>query len=397
MWQKILVILPVLLLTLPVSTAQEKTNATIAILRFGGPPSTWNFTESKIVDALHAYGLVSSAEATKLRKREFLAGDKVTITWGDANWDLPNVHLIVNQALDLDADVLVTMTAPVTQVAIHATQDMDDPPAIFFTTVYNSLEAGIAQSTCIKPAHVTGAEVRLPYEDLMRVLLSQLPDITRIGLLHSSNESSGIVGADIIEEIAHEASLIVNAVTGVADVYLAVEGLFGKGVEALVLPFDSVTAQSLPVIAMLANENGIPVFYPSLASVTHGATFGAGFYLQSDQAINVGRLLVNYLKGNVDIATTRINVYSDAALGINLDSAAALGIAITPELLAEADALVENKQPRLSEEFESILGQSIAATPWEALIAADAAFIDSLRCTPEMIAEQQAQLDSASE
>ena len=54
-----------------------------------------------------------------------------------------------------------------TQAALNATNDLDDPPTIFFADVYNPREAGIAEAPCVKPAHVTGLMSATKYEDIV--------------------------------------------------------------------------------------------------------------------------------------------------------------------------------------------------------------------------------------
>ena len=305
---------------------------------------------------------------------------------------------MVDSALDSGADALIAMTAPVAQVAINATLDLDDPPIILFTTVYFSRAAGIAQSTCVKPAHVTGVEVALPYEKLLDLVLLQQPDLSTIGLYHNITEISGIIGAEIIAQQAEERGINVvqNSVVDSASVNIALEGLFSKGAQALLLPVDSITVETLPVASVMAAEYGVPIYFPTLPAVSHGATVSLGFYSQWDQAMNVGRILAAHLRGDVDISRHGIQVFDQAGIGVNLDYADASGITIASAILERAYLVIDKGKSDLSDEFVNLLKASHLNTDWEDLMAADAAYFQSLQCTDEMIAEQQAAVDAAS-
>ena len=126
----------------------------------------------------------------------------------------------------------------------------------------NPAQARIAQSNCIKPDHVTGAHLVPPYEDIIK-LISQLdPSIETIGTIFNSSETSGATGAEIIAALGEEAGLQIlqAAVSGIADIGLAIEGLVSRGSVALVLPIDSVTAQGLLVTSDIAIEHGTRSF-----------------------------------------------------------------------------------------------------------------------------------------
>ena len=77
-------------------------------------------------------------------------------------------------------------------------------------------------------------------------------------------------------------------------------------------------------------------------------------------------------------------------IALNLDSAEAQGIEISSELLSQADFVLEN-----GESSEAVA--QLPAMTAEDRQAADTEFLESLHCTPEMIAEQQAALGAASE
>ncbi len=391
---KFILILSLAALFLPLSSIHAQDNPTVAILRFGSL-RTFDVTEGAILDVLESYGFISSEENAMLRSREDLQGENINIVWGSADFDLPTANLVLETVLDQEPDVLVTITTSITQLAINATSDLDDPPALLFTSVYNPYEAGILQSSCIKPEHVGGSLSSTPYEEVISLLLGENPDIQTIGTIFNSSEAAGVVGAAEIKQIGEELGLTVleAAVTNIDEMNLAAEGLISKGIDAFVMPIDLRTgAAGLPIVVNLGNEYGIPVFHPILFSIYYGATVSSGFYHYYAQGENVGILLAAHLNGDIDIATTAINEQTGSAIGINLDMAGRQGIELSQELIDQADAVIENGEATLSERVGAELRSQGAVIPLEERRAGDREFLAQLICSPERIAEEQAKL-----
>lgn len=396
MMRKAVIALVLLGVLLPLAIVQAEDNPTIAILRFGSL-RTFDVTEGALLDVLESYGYISSEENARLRSREDLQGESLNIVWGSADFDLPTANLMLEAALDQEPDVLVTITTTITQLALNAAADMDDPPVVLFTSVYNPYEAGIVQSACIKPAHVGGSLSSTPYEEVISLLLEENPDIQAIGTIFNSSELAGVVGAEEIGRIGAEYGLTVleTAVTDIGEISLAAEGLVNKGIDAFVMPIDLRTgAAGLPIVVNLGNEYGIPVFHPILFSIYYGATVSSGFYHYYAQGENVGVLLAAHLNGDIDIATTAINEQTGNAIGINLDMAGRQNIEISPQLIDQADAVIMNGEATLSERVSAELRLQGEVTPLEERLAGDQELLAKLHCSPQRIAEEQAALDA---
>ena len=93
-----------------------------------------------------------------------------------------------------------------------------------------------------------------------------------------------------------------------------------------------------------------------------------------------------------------IETAGEFAIGVNLDSASAQGIEIRDEAMQEAVAVIQGGRPaKLSPRVLAAIARRGVIVPMEARQEDDMAWLESLHCTPEMIAEQQAELDAASE
>ena len=437
---KLLLILTLLLPSVPGAMTQDA-NPTIAILRYG-PLSSYMVTEGAILDMLETYELINAEERAVLDERRGLEGENINIIWGDGNFDVPTVNLIIEDALDQEADVLLTLSLPIMQVAVNVTVDMGDPPAVLFTSVYhpatlshqlshpdvdvdvefNPFAGGTAAASCLKADHVTGVETENTYGRIVPLLLLQNPDIKVIGIIHSSSELSDLHGAKDILEASEELGIAVEsaAVTSVADLAFAADGLIRKVVEAFFIPADIVTIRGLPILTDIAIENGIPVFHSTLGAIFDGATVGVGSSQYYTQGVDVARLLIGYLGGEIDIATTGIYVQDAIGVGVNLDSATLQDVEVSAALQEVVDVVIQDGELRVSEEtladptaadelrrlvnalsqFEDIsiapelLAYVEGLTPAD-LRAGNSEFFANVFCSPERIAEQQAEVAEA--
>ncbi len=438
MFTRTLFIFVIMAAVLPLSQAQATEKPTVAILRFADlePQAAAEFA---LLDILLVYGLLSFDEREAARSGLDLEGENINLIFGSANSDLPTANLMVESALDSGADALFTISTPVTQIAVNATLGQEAPTPVIFTYVYTPYRSGIAQDSCIKPAHVTGSYAVPPYAEAFEVFLTQNPDMQRIGTIFSSNDASGAAGADEIIAIGESLGIEVEvaAVTTVSDLRAAAQGLFNRDVEALVLPIDHIVDSGLPIIVASAIDNQVPTFMANSGGVYYGVTVSAGFYEFYAQGIRAGLMLVSLLQGELDPASTSIDRFTSFSLGVNLDTAGEIGVDINSELLESADIVVEDGAIHLSENvilqtldqygapeqvkqmavagfsaipvdiFFAMMRGSQRGLPRELfdtlltgrrapdLMQADQEFLAGLSCSPEMIAEQQAALDSS--
>ncbi len=396
-WKGLLALIVLALGFAPAAMGQGD-NPAIAILRFGALPNI-DITEGAILDVLESYGFISTEENRIFEARRDYEGENITIYWGDAGLDFPTVNLMLEDALDKEVDVIVTNGSTVTQTAILLTSEMDAPtPVLFVSTPY---DGGIAaEAACVKPDHVAGVSATLSYDYAFSVLLMQAPDIERVGVIHSLSDAAGRYGAEAIMKSAESLGIAIHTagVVSLSDLRPAANSLVDAGVGALMLPLDTITSSGLPVITEIASEIGLPVFYPSFSAIYYGATIGAGSSPMYANGVNLGRILTAHLNGDVELARLGIGTTGELLIGVNLDSADAQGVDINEEIVAEAAAVIESGgTTRLHPDVLAVIARRGRIIPLERRQADDQAWLASLHCTDEMIAEQQAALDAASE
>ena len=376
--------------------AADDDKPTIAFLRYAGSAPVAEATEG-ILDSLEAYGYLSSAERAALTESIDLQGERINLLYRDAGFDLATVNLMVEEVIDRGADALVTITTQVAQLAVNATRDLDDPPAILFSLVTTPFGTGIADSTCIKPAHVTGTQPVVSFANYVPLALAQNPDIQVIGTIVTPDQPTSLLGAELLTSIGGSLGLEVEVATAVtvADLGLAAESLLNTGVEALMLTVNPLTLQGTPALVQLTAEYGVPIYAPVIHQVYRGVTVAAGFHSFYEEGVIAARMLHAHLSGEVDIADIAINQSRSFGVALNLDTAAAQEIDLSEELQDLANFIIKDGQraPGRSADVDDRVLQ-LREMPLEERLQLDRAFLDGLRCTDEMIAEQQAALDA---
>lgn len=375
MFRKLIVLLILLtVIAVPATIlAQDDDVPTVAIIRLG-PLPPFEYSQQGTLDVLEAYGYVD--------------GENINLILGDAAMDVPTANLLIEDAINEDVDVIITITTPVTQAAVNATLEMDDPPIVLFNTVTEPYAAGIADASCIKPDHVWGSQALPDFTTILPMVWELDPDIERVGWIFSTTEPNGVASTAIAEPIAEEIGLelVIESVAETAEVGVAAEAIAGERVDAFFIPTDSTVGNGLASILAVAEEEGIPVFFADSLQVFAGVTVGAGVsYYQ--EGVDTGRVLVAYLNGDIDIATTGISRQSGTLVGVNLDTADMQDVEIPQELLDRANFIIED-----GENTGEVL--SLPDVSFEELQTMDAEFLESLFCTEERIAEQEAELDS---
>ena len=388
-----LVLVSLVLLFPTVSQAADHGLPTLAFLRFGQSPS-FALTDMAVLDMLEIYGFINAEERAMMEAGNDLRGKNINILYRDAGFDFPTANLMVEDALDEGADVILTVSTQVGMIALGAMSDLDDPPALIFAIVADPHVTGLATATCIKPPNVTGTLMHFDSQDYIRIVRMQDPDFQSIGYIGDANDPATPGFVQTVQRVGERLGISVEIETVVtaADYAIAAESLLDKGVDAIGILPHTGTDSGISSIVDAAYET--PVYSPLVSDVIHGVTIAAGFEGWYREGVQAARMLIAYLEGNLDIATTAIASTPGFAVAVNLDSAAAQGVEIAEALLAEADFIIQSGEGEGA--MIEIPGEiGLAEMSLEERRAEDAAFLENLRCSPDLIAEQLSTLGAA--
>jgi len=373
MVRKLILTFALFLIALPLSmtAAQDSELPVIGIMQFVSHPAL-NAGRDGAVEVLNAAGYVD--------------GETATFLFGNGEGDMPTLATIAQSFIDEGADLIIAVSTPALQAAYNATIDIEAPP-IIFNVVTSPYVAGVAQSACIKPAWITGSQALAPYADTVPLIFEIVPDADTVGYIYNSAEANSVANTNIITPIMEELGLTmeVQTIANSSEITTAAEALVARGIDVFYVATDSTVVAGLEGLIQVANENEIPVIASDPSSAGRGAVLAQGLdYMQEGR--DAGRIAVAYLSGELDIARTSISVQKTNVLAINLDAAELQGVTIAEELLARAGIVISGGEQTITE---------APVMSAEDIAAADTAFLEGLACTDEIIAEQQAALDSS--
>lgn len=373
--RKLLLVVLLLLMAFPAMTQDTEALPIIGFMQFVSHPALDAGREGAI-EVLNAAG--------------YIDGETATFLFGNGEGDIPTLTTIAQSFVDAGVDIIMADSTPALQAAYSVVSELDgEGPVVIFNVVTNPYAAGTAQASCIKPDWLTGSQALAPYADTVPLILEVAPDAESVGYLYNSAEANSVASTEIVLPLIEELGLTVEEgnVTNSSEISTAAEALVERGVDVFYVATDSTVVAGLEALVQVANEAGIPVIASDPSSAARGAVVAQGLdYMQEGR--DAGRIAVAYLNGDIDIATTGISRQTVNLLAVNLDAAATLGLELSDEFLAKAGIVIENGESQSPEMVE---------VSEEEMMEADAAFIEGLFCSEEKIAEQQAELDAASE
>ena len=365
----------------------------LAFLRFGVAPY-FTLTDAAVLDTLQVYGYLSEDERAQLDGGSDLHGENINILYRDAGFDYGNASLMVEDALDEGADVLITISNEVGMLAANAIAEMDNPPALIFAIVTTPYDLGIAQSACVKPAYVGGTEMTIDWDLVYDMPFMQDPDLDSLGVIGDPGDPGFGRIRHYVEEYAEDYGITAEIVTATdaAEMALAAEQLVSAGADMIYLAPRTSPTPGIPAVIQAAY--GVPVASSIVTDIGDGVTIAGGFEGWYREGMSAARLAIGVLRDEIDLATTGIASNPAYVFGVNLQSADLQGIEISAEIMDLAQYVI-GLEDAAEDVLQGIgLAEELPDMSLEERMAFDQAFLDSLHCTPEMIAEQQAMLDA---
>lgn len=318
----------------------------------------------------------------------YVDGETVDLVIANGEGDIPTMNTIAeNFVFDEDVDLIMAISTPALQAAFNVTSDFEAPPVIF-SSVTSPYVAGVADAACIKPGWVTGSQALAPFEQTVPLIFDLVPEAETVGYIYNTAEANSVANTDIIVPIMEELGLTmeIQEIANSSEVPTAAEALVSRGVDVFYVATDSTVVAGLEGLIGVANENEIPVIASDPSSGARGTVLAQGLdYYQ--EGIDAGRMAVAYLDGELDIETTSISRQQGTLLAVNLDAAEAQGVELPQELLDRAGIVIEGGE---------VTDNSAELRPEDLMTDAET-FLGDLTCTEEIIAEQQAELDAATE
>lgn len=265
-----------------------------------------------------------------LAEAGYIEGKNIVIDLQNAQGDQSIANTIASKLVNDNNDLILAIATPSAQAMANATKDIP----ILITAVTDPEGAGIVQSNEAPGGNVSGTSDLTPVNVQIELITKLVPNTKKIAVLYCSSETNSQIQAELALTAAKDLGLeaIEATVSNSNEIQQVVQSLVGK-VDAIYAPTDNIIAAGMTTVAMVANENGIPVICGEEGMVESGglATFGINYY-------KLGRLTgaqaVKILEGKATTKDMPIEYlpFEEYALTINDEVAAQLGIEIPADL-----------------------------------------------------------------
>ena len=268
-----------------------------------------------------------------LAEAGYVDGEKITIDFQNAQGDQSIANTIATKLVNDNNDLILAIATPSAQAMANATKDIP----ILITAVTDPEGSGLVETNAAPGGNLSGTSDLTPVNVQIELITKLVPNAKKIAILYCSSETNSKIQADLALEAAEEFGLeaIEATVSNSNEIQQVVQSLVGK-VDAIYAPTDNIIAAGMPTVAMIANQNGIPVICGEEGMVDKGglATFGINYYklgrLTGEQAVKI-------IEGTATTKDMPIAYlpFEEFALTINDEVATQLGIVIPEDLLAE--------------------------------------------------------------
>lgn len=255
------------------------------------------------------------------------SGISYTIDQQNAQNDQSACQTIAQKLVNDGDDLILAIATPAAQAVAGATKDIP----IVGTAITDYAASGLVQDNDKPGGNVTGTSDLTPVSEQIGLLKQILPDAKTVGVLYCTAESNSDVQAKMADDACKDQGLesVHYTVSSSNEIQQVVESMVGK-VDACYTPTDNTIAAGMTTVAMVANENKLPVICGEKGMVDNGglATYGIDYEQLGKMA---GEMAVKILKGEskpADMAIEHEDA-SDCELSVNQQTAQAIGVDVS--------------------------------------------------------------------
>ncbi|MBS3818835.1 ABC transporter substrate-binding protein [bacterium] len=280
--------------------------------------------------------LVRKAFIETLKDKGLREGEDVRLITKNAYGDIPEVQRIAQEFVDNQVDMIVALSTPCLQSALHVTSEIP----VVFSSVANPYLAGAGKSAEDHLKNVTGVSSRGPIKETLNFIKKVLPKARRVGTLWTPSELNSKYYLELAQKKAEALNLEILDVpiANSSQVLLFAQRLINKKVDVIFPISDNTINASFEAISRVAEENNLPLFGGFLLSTQLGACAALGwdFYEMGTKA---GQLAWRVKEGE-NPGDIPFQYMHDVRLHINLKAAEKQGIQFSSEILDKADKVI---------------------------------------------------------
>jgi putative tryptophan/tyrosine transport system substrate-binding protein len=281
----------------------------------------------------------SEALQQGLRDLGYLGGQNLVMEYGWADGQIDRARTSAAELVRSKVDVIVTGGPQATRVARQATTTIP----VVMAVDYDPVGAGFVTSLARPGGNITGLSAINPELSGKRLelLKSAVPRLSRVAVLWNPAEPNADVYVRETRVAAQALGVRVQSleIRALPDLESALRSATRERADALAVLTDPVTLYHRGELASLAAKHRLPAIYSDRLFVEAGGLMSYGANdreLHRRAAVFVDKILKGAKPGELPVEQP-----TTYELVINLKTAKALTLAISPALLRRADQLIE--------------------------------------------------------
>ncbi|MEQ5833469.1 ABC transporter substrate-binding protein [Marinobacter sp. R17] len=273
----------------------------------------------------------------ELTAEGYAEGTDVTYEHESAQANTAVAAQIARKFVGDQPDVIVAIATPSAQTVAAAARDIP----VVFSAVTDPVGAKLVKSLEHPGSNITGVSDMLPLDKHLDMVQRVVPDAKTIGTVYNPGEANAVALVNDLDERlkARGLKLVKAAATKTSEVLGAARSLVGK-VDAIYLTTDNTVISAAEAVISVGERAKIPVFAADTATVSRGAVAALGFDYY-DVGRQTGKLVGRVLKGENpgDIPVGGVETLS---LYVNPGAAKRMGIELKPDVIEDAEKVIEN-------------------------------------------------------
>jgi putative ABC transport system substrate-binding protein len=274
-----------------------------------------------------------------LRDLGYVEGQNIVLEWRVAKGNADRLAEAAAELVRLPVDILVTFGTPATRAAMHATTTIP----IVIASGGDPLRTGIVASLARPGGNVTGSSTMGP--DLsakqLHVLREGVPTVARVAFLWNPLNAALVLWYEDLRAAARELGVTLHSaeVRHPSEFEGAFAAMTREPPDALIMTGDPMHQLHFERILAFATQNRLPLMSNVKANVPAGALLSYGPSwpeLFQRAALYVDKILKGTKPGDLPVQQP-----TQFELVINLKTARALGLTISPTVLFQATEVVQ--------------------------------------------------------
>jgi putative ABC transport system substrate-binding protein len=294
-----------------------------------------------IMETVPADRNVANLDALRrgLREHGYVEGQNLDLEYRSADGRGDRFQELADELVRLGVDLIVTRGTPAAKAAKAASATVP----VVMAAIGEPLEMGVVASLARPGGNVTGLSTFVTELAGKRVelLKEAFPSISRVAFLQNMGNPASPPQWEATEGAARALGLSAELidVRSERDFATAFAALGGRKADALSVGIDALTQANAQTIVALAAKSKLPTAYPAREFVEVGGllSYGPNY---PDLYLRAAGLIDKIIKG-AKPGDLPIEEPTKFELVINLKTAKALGLDVSPSLIARADEVIE--------------------------------------------------------